>query len=124
MCVEIVRRAGKSPPGGAMCARPVRASSGPSSSTDPRSRPTSARSGESVVNVGVRMRSVVRADAVHLGAEIEKEPRHHFDVPDARHVGQDALVLGQETRRQQRERGVLVAFNRDTALEPVPAFDQ
>ena len=33
-----------------MCARPVRASSGPSSSTEPRSRPTSARSGASVVD--------------------------------------------------------------------------
>ena len=43
--VPIVRRAGKSPPGGAICARPSRASSGPSSSTDPRSRPTSVRSG-------------------------------------------------------------------------------
>ena len=36
---------GKSPPGGARRARPVRPSSAPSSSTDPRSRPTSAGSG-------------------------------------------------------------------------------
>ena len=44
-CVEIVRRAGKSPPGSASSASPVRASSGPTSSTDPRSMPTSVASG-------------------------------------------------------------------------------
>src|SRR5688500_14740505 len=43
--VEIVRLAGKSPPGGASRAAPRLASSGPSSSTDPRSLPTSIGSG-------------------------------------------------------------------------------
>src|SRR5688572_17672477 len=65
-CVEIVRRAGKSPPGGASRAAPRRASRGPSSSTDPRRRPTSVGSGRSVVtfahwifNVDVPMPSTV-----------------------------------------------------------------
>ena len=40
-------------------ARPRRASSGPSSSTEPRSRPTSALSGSSLVTSRHRMRSVV-----------------------------------------------------------------
>ena len=107
-----------------MCARPVRASSGPSSSTEPRSRPTNARSGESVVQCRRADAQRRRADAVYLGAEIEQQPRHHLDVADARHVGQDALVVGQQAGGQQRQRGVLVAFHRDAALEPVPAFDQ
>ena len=49
MCVLMVRRAGKSPPGGASRAAPRRASSGPRSSTEPRSFPTSTGSGRSVV---------------------------------------------------------------------------
>ena len=65
-----------------------------------------------------------RADAFDFGADIEQQPRHHLDVADARHVGQDALLLGEETRRQQRQRGVLVAFHGHAALEPVPALDQ
>src|SRR3954471_19267485 len=54
----IVRRAGKSPPGGARTARPRRASSGPSSSTEPRSLPTNAPSGSSFTTSGQRTRSV------------------------------------------------------------------
>ena len=65
-CVSIVRRAGKSPPGGASRARPRRASSGPSSSTEPRSRPTSAGSGSSVVIVAQRIAQRRRADALDL----------------------------------------------------------
>ena len=36
-------------------------------------------------------------------------------VADARHVREDALLLRQETRGQQRQRGVLVAFDVDGA---------
>ncbi len=54
----MVRRAGKSPPGGASRAAPRRASSGPSSSTEPRSFPTSTGSGRSVVTVSHWMRNV------------------------------------------------------------------
>ena len=58
MCVLIVRRAGKSPPGGARRAAPRRASSGPSSSTEPRSLPTSTGSGRSLVIDSHLIRSV------------------------------------------------------------------
>src|SRR5581483_3845364 len=58
-CVLIVRRAGKSPPGAPRYARPRRASNGPSSSTDPRKRPTSAPSGSSLTTSGQQIRSVV-----------------------------------------------------------------
>ena len=54
----MVRRVGKSPPGGARRTRPVRASSGPISNTDPRSRPTSFGSGVSLVTFGVAISSV------------------------------------------------------------------
>ena len=69
-CVEIVRRAGKSPPGGARRARPRRASSGPSSSTEPRSRPTSARVGLVARHLRRTDAQRRRADAVDLGAEV------------------------------------------------------
>jgi hypothetical protein len=55
----MLRRAGKSPPGGATTARPRRASSGPISSTEPRRRPTSVLSGSSLVTLAQRIRSVV-----------------------------------------------------------------
>ena len=52
-------RAIVAPPGGAITARPRRASSGPINSTEPRSRPTSVLSGSSFVTFAQRIRSVV-----------------------------------------------------------------
>ena len=112
-CVEIVRRAGKSPPGGAMCARPSRASSGPSSSTEPRSRPTSAAIGIVLPAPAGSDPQRRGPDAIDLGADVEQQPRHHLDVADARHVRQHALVFGQQARGEQRQRRVLVAFDGD-----------
>src|SRR5476649_591885 len=43
-----------------------------------------------------------------LGAEVEEQPRHHFHVADARHVGEDAFLGRQQARGNQRQRGVLV----------------
>jgi hypothetical protein len=63
-------------------------------------------------------------DTFDLGADVEQQPRHHLDVADARHVGQHALLFSEEARRQQRQRGVLVAFHGHTAFQPVPPFDQ
>ena len=65
-----------------------------------------------------------RADAVDLDAEIKQQPGHHLDVADARHVGERALVLGQQACGQQRQRGVLVAFHRHAAAETMAAFNQ
>ena len=57
--VPMVRRAGKSPPGIPRMARPVRASSGPSNRTDPRSLPTSSLLGSDVLMFWQRTRTVV-----------------------------------------------------------------
>ena len=112
-CVAIVRRAGKSPPGGARCARPRRASSGPSSSTEPRSRPTSAPSGSSLIDLAAahaQRRVPMPSTSAPRSSE---QPRHHLDVADPRHVGEHALFGRQQARGQQRQRGVLVAFDVD-----------
>src|SRR5450759_52574 len=56
--MAIVRRAGKSPPGGARRARPRRASIGPSRRTDPRRRPTMLLWGSSRTTSAHRIRRV------------------------------------------------------------------
>ena len=63
------------------------------------------------------------ADAFDLGAEIEQQPRHHLDVGDARHVGERAPLVGQQARRHQRQRRVLVAFDVDAAFDAAAAFN-
>ena len=124
MWVPIVRRAGKSPPGMPSIARPVRASSGPSSSTDPRSLPTSSLARLRGLDVPAAHADGGRAEAVHFGADFRQQLRHHLDVADARHVREHALFGGQQARRQQRKRGVLVAFDVDLAGDRASSFNQ
>ena len=119
----MVRRVGKSPPGGAMSARPRRASSGPMSSTDPRNRPTRAAVRLVLGDLAAADPQGGRADAVDLGAEIEEEPAHDLDVRDARHVIEHALVGCEQTGGNQRQRGILVAFDVHPSAQPMPAFD-
>src|SRR5213082_2456003 len=57
-----------------------------------------------------------------LGAEVEEQPRHHLDVADSRHVGEDTSVGRQETGGEQRQSGVLVAFDVDRSGQPLTAF--
>ena len=64
------------------------------------------------------------ADALDLAAEVENQPRHHLDVADSGNVGEDAFVGGEKTRRQQRQRGVLVAFDVDGSGQALTAFDE
>ena len=64
------------------------------------------------------------ADALDLAAEVENQPRHHLDVADSGNVREDAFVGGEETRRQQRQRGVLVAFDVDGSGQALTAFDE
>ena len=59
-----------------------------------------------------------------MRAKVQQQPRHHLHVADPRHIGKDALFLGEETRREDRERGVLVAFDVDGPRQTLPAFDQ
>ena len=64
------------------------------------------------------------ADALDLAAEVENQPRHHLDVADSGNVREDAFLGGEETRRQQRQRGVLVAFDVDGSRQALTAFDE
>ena len=59
-----------------------------------------------------------------IGAEVEKEACHDLDVADARYVFEDAFLFGEEARRNQRQRRVLVAFDLNTAAEALAAFDE
>ena len=119
-CVAIVRRAGKSPPGGARCARPAARAADRAAAPSRADRPTSAGSGSSVVTVAQRTRSVV------LPMPSTVAPRSS----SSRAITSTSLIrgtfvsthssVGQQTRRQQRQRGVLVAFDLDAARQPRP----
>ena len=100
-----------------MRTRPRRASNGPSSNTDPLSRPTNVASGSSLADIRAPDSQRRRANPVYLGAEVEKEACHDLDIADARYVFEDAFLFGEEARRNQRQRRVLVAFDLDTAAE-------
>ena len=59
-----------------------------------------------------------------LGADIVQQPRHHLDVADPRHVGEHALLGGEEAGSQQRQRRILVAFDFNRTREAAAAFNQ
>ena len=119
----MVRRVGKSPPGGATEARPVRASSGPSSSTEPRSRPTSARSGSWLRTSRHWMRSVV-LPMPSTSAPRSSSSRAITSTSAMRGtLVERARLAGEQRRRHQRQRGVLVALDVDDAGQAVAAFD-
>ena len=99
--------------------RPTRARSGPSSSTEPRSLPTSATVRRMAVDTGGPDTKRRAPNAINLGAQVHKQLRHDLDVTDARHIRQDALVLSQQARRQQWQRGILVTLH----VPPDPATD-
>ncbi len=116
-CIAIVRRAGKSPPGGAS----LRAAA-------PREHRAEQQHGAAQPADQRALRLVAHdlraadaegagADAVDLGAEVGEQAGHHLDIADARHVGEHALLLGQQAGRQQRQRGVLVAADGDAARQ-------
>ena len=85
-CVAMLRRAGKSPPGGASTARFMRPTSAPRSSTEPRSRPTSDGSGSADVMSRHVTRTVDVPSPSNLGAERPQEREHHGDVANLRDV--------------------------------------
>ena len=62
-------------------------------------------------------------NAFDMSAKIEDEPRHHLDVADARHVGQHAFFGGEEARREDRQRRVLVAFHLHRSRQALTAFN-
>ena len=64
------------------------------------------------------------ADALDFAAEVENQPRHHLDVADPGNVREHAFLSGEETRREQRQRGVLVPFDVDGSRQALTAFDE
>jgi len=64
-----------------------------------------------------------RACAFDRRAEIDEQLHHRVHVFDARHVGERALLCRQQTRGQERQRGVLVAFDVDGPGQPRSAFN-
>ena len=64
-----------------------------------------------------------RADAANGCSETRQERRHRFHVAYARDVLEHALLIGQETRRQERQRGILVALYVDASLERAATLD-
>ena len=64
------------------------------------------------------------ANAVNLGSQILQQPSHDLYIADAWNVRQDALVLGQQAGREQRERRILVSLHGHASPQPVSAFNQ
>ncbi len=60
-----------------------------------------------------------RADALHVGAESLQQLGHDPHVSNARHVGQPARLIGEQTGGQQGQRRVLVPFDIDAAGQRV-----
>ena len=65
-----------------------------------------------------------RADAVDFGAEVEQQSRHYLDVADAWDVREQALLVREEARGQQRQRRILVAFHRHTPFKAMASLNQ
>ena len=91
-----------SPPGSATLARPVRASSGPSTQIDPRILRTSSYGASCSGSSGTRMTHLVGA-AVHRLGDLAAEPFeqlvHDPDVRDRRQVAQGGLARRPAGRR-------------------------
>ncbi len=80
----MVRRAGKSPPGGAIQARPRARQQRPEQQH--RAAQPADQGAVGLVRAHLPAADGQRraADALDLGAEIEQQTRHHVDVHDAR----------------------------------------
>jgi hypothetical protein len=61
---------------------------------------------------------------VDFRADLFQQLRHHADVADARHVREDAFFGRQQACGQQRQCGVLVAFDLDLSGDRAAAFYQ
>ena len=61
--------------------------------------------------------------AIDAHAELAEDVQEHLDVSDRGDVPQGDLLICEQTRRNERERCVLVSAGADGALDGVPAFD-
>ncbi len=110
-----VRRAGKSPPGGARRTRPRRASRGPHRSTEPRSRPTRSRSGTSPVTSAQSTRRV----AVPSPSITAPSPRSRSDIT-CTSLMRGVLVRthARSVRRQAASNGSAAFLLPSTSIRP------
>ncbi len=58
---------------------------------------------------------LVRPGPFHLGADVGEQRDHRVDVADARHVRQRHGPFGEQARREDRQRAVLVSRGPDGA---------
>ena len=66
---------------------------------------------------------LVRPGPLGVCADVDEKLDHRPDVADARHVREAHLFRGEQARREDRKRGVLVACRADGAAERPTAFD-
>ena len=122
-CVSTRRRPMASPPGLAMLAAPQRASSGPASRIDARifSREIGIGAGRAIA---LRLDADdVRLQPLDRGADAFHDLKHDADVLNVGQVAQDDGLVGQQTRRQDRQRRVLVSARTDASLQPAATFN-
>ena len=65
----------------------------------------------------------VRLEPLDRGADAFQDLQHDPDVLNVRQVAQDDRLVGEQTRRQDRQRRVLVAAGTDRPFQPAAAFD-
>ena len=122
-CVSSRRRPMTSPPGGGSITSPQRASSGPASRIEARIRAHSTGIEIGGANVlGVDGQRVARPP---FGRRADRADQldQRFGVANPGHVFEGDRMLGQQRRRDDRQRGVLVAGRLDGARQPVTAFN-
>ena len=68
-------------------------------------------------------RQVCSVRVLDHDADVLEHPGHGRDVLDVRHVAKLHLLVGEQRRRHDRQRGVLAPGDRDSSLEPPPATD-
>ena len=112
MCGSRRRRPMTSPPGGGTLTRPTRASSGPASRNDARIRLQSSWSSSCFATSAAYDAHLVRPGPFHVGADVGEQLDHRLDVADARDVRERDGPVGEQARRQDRQRAVLVSRGR------------
>jgi putative nucleotidyltransferase with HDIG domain len=66
---------------------------------------------------------LVRRSPVDICAEIGDQLHHRLDVPDVRHVRQAHRLIGQQARREDRKRAVLVPRSANRPVQRPAPFD-
>ena len=113
-CVEMVRRAGKSPPGGAMCARPSPRKQRPEQQDRPAQPPHQTAVGLVRAISGQRMRSVVvpmpstsapRSSSSRAITSTSRDARHVVSTHSCRSTGRQPAAAVRRSCCPRRQRG-------------------